>query len=308
MASLLYAGTAPGVHAPPGNPAGFAASLGSYTKGTVVPGAGCPPGYQYIVGSGCNPISGAGPVVTLGAASPLASNPVAPRMPSLAMSNFSLPDYSFSPGGSYGSTTYGGSPTSTNFPQMGSSPAQNLCIQGCALLPPGARPLCIAGCQVILPGNTGTPSTGFAGCPAGWVLDSSGRCVQGGMGGMMQRVIPGGSTGTMIPGQAQQGAFGIPAETPAQVGTIMRNDGSVGPVFRCRGNLVLGRDNLCYARGSIPRGARKHPPGRKPLLTGGDLRCLSKAQGLRGKIKRAARGAKLYVADRPPAKSGKKRR
>lgn len=243
------------------------------------------------------------PMKTLGAASPLGS-----YAPGSTMANQFTPPFGFdfSP---YSSPTFNPYSSPAYTPSGGSSPTQNLCIQGCQLLPAAARPLCIAACGFIPSGGGGGGGMGMVpSCAPGYVLNSAGQCVVAGVGGMMERMLPGGSTGTMLPGQAQMGAFGIPAETPAQVGTILRNDGSTGPVFRCRGNLVLGKDNLCYARGSIPRSARKHPPGRKPLLTGGDLKCLTKAQGLRGKIKRAARGAKLFVADRPPQKGPKPRR
>jgi len=45
----------------------------------------------------------------------------------------------------------------------------------------------------------------------------------------------------------------------------------------CVRGMVLGNDNLCYNRSQIRNGDRMWPRGRRPLLTGGDMRAISTA-------------------------------
>jgi len=119
-------------------------------------------------------------------------------------------------------------------------------------------------------------------CPPGTSVDNSGRCATVGLRGELQRFLPRGETGFVgdVFGEAVMGAFGIPAVVPAQVGTIQRKDGSVGPILRCPNKTVLGADNLCYMKGSVGR-FRKWPRGTRPFLTGGDVKCLRRANTLR---------------------------
>jgi len=79
-------------------------------------------------------------------------------------------------------------------------------------------------------------------------------------------------------GEAVQGRFGV-ALQPAQINSVR---------LMCPRGSVLGSDNLCYNRGNLARKDRKWIPGRKPLLTGGDLNAISRAA-------RAARRMKLQT-------------
>lgn len=102
-----------------------------------------------------------------------------------------------------------------------------------------------------------------ASCPDGYQVNpQTGICEKSGTMGAVQRYLPGGQTGTMadIYGQAVVGAFGIPALVPAQVGTITRRDGTVNSVLRCPPGAVLGKDSLCYQKGTIAKKFRKWPP------------------------------------------------
>jgi len=135
--------------------------------------------------------------------------------------------------------------------------------------------------------NTGVGGGLVSGCPTGYEWDGT-QCVQSGLGGLAARILPGGNTGT-IPtttagsyGQAVMGAWGQPALVPAQVGTI-----NGGPILRCPTGAVLGKDNLCYQKGSIPNKYRKWPRGSRPLLTGGEMKTLRKVRSLENKVKRA---------------------
>jgi len=135
-------------------------------------------------------------------------------------------------------------------------------------------------------------NTFAAGCPTGFRRDpQTGQCLKEGISGAIERFLPGGKTGTAadIYGQASLGMFGVPAIAPAQLSQA---------VYRCPPGTVLGKDNLCYAKGSITNKQRKWPKGRKPLLTGGDMRVLSRARTLEGKVKRAAQSSGFIVRKR----------
>jgi len=136
--------------------------------------------------------------------------------------------------------------------------------------------------------NLGLPtpmSVGRTGCSEGFRTDPrTGQCVRTGVVGAVQRVVPGGQTGTMadVFGEAVVGAFGMPALVPAQVGSIDRQDGTVGPILKCPPRMVLGVDNLCYTKGTRGLAAfRKWKPGTRPFLTGGDVKVLRRANTLR---------------------------
>jgi len=45
----------------------------------------------------------------------------------------------------------------------------------------------------------------------------------------------------------------------------------------CRRGMVLGSDGVCYNRSQISNKERAWPRGRRPLLTGGDMRAISTA-------------------------------
>lgn len=148
----------------------------------------------------------------------------------------------------------------------------------------------------------------LASCPTGYAIGKTGICEKTGAGGFFERVLPGGETGTLGPGgTAVLGLYGA-GIMPAQVGSITRNDGTVMPLLRCPAGHVLGKDSICYDRGAISRRQRKHPPARKPLLTGGDMSALTRVNRIKGKLKTGARSAGLYVADRKPTSPCKKRK
>jgi len=109
-----------------------------------------------------------------------------------------------------------------------------------------------------------------AGCPPGFIRDTRGECVElrgrkkGGISGAAQRFIPGGETGFEEFGEAVMGQFGA-ALQPAQVESSR---------LVCPRGTVLGMDGLCYNRRDLRNNERKWPRGTRPLLTGGDMRCI----------------------------------
>ena len=67
-------------------------------------------------------------------------------------------------------------------------------------------------------------------------------------------------------GDAVMGRFG-PAQVPGS---------RVVDVATCGTGMALGKDGLCYDH--LPNRDRKYPRGRRPLLTGGDMRAISRAR------------------------------
>jgi len=121
-----------------------------------------------------------------------------------------------------------------------------------------------------------------AGCPPGFTRDSAGRCVplrqpaEPGIRAFGARLFPGGDPGRTEFGEAVLGQFGAALE----------------PGFRdtstavCPRGTVLGMDGLCYNKRDIKNSERKWPRGRKPLLTGGDMRCISIAASAAKRLQR----------------------
>lgn len=140
-------------------------------------------------------------------------------------------------------------------------------------------------------------ATAGAGCPPGFKL-VRGRCVETGVAGAVQRFLPGGQTGLLADeqGEVVMGGFGIPAQVPSQVGTVARRDGSVSPILRCTAGFVLGRDELCYLKGSIPRSFRKWPPNAKPPISAADWKATKTLGRIQKTVKKVASTAGFTCA------------
>ena len=126
-------------------------------------------------------------------------------------------------------------------------------------------------------------------CPSGYEW-KNGKCQATGLGSALERWVPGGETGTLADdyGEAVVGAFGKPALMPAVAGQVAKRDGTTGPILRCPRGTVLGKDNLCYPKGSITNANRKWPKPTKAPITAADMRMLSKISTLQGRIEKAA--------------------
>jgi len=92
-------------------------------------------------------------------------------------------------------------------------------------------------------------------------------------------LVPGGDTsggGMYIGyGEAVMGRYGAaiqPAVMPIQV-------------KKCPRGAVLGNDGLCYNSRDLRKSDRMWVPGRKPLLTGGDLNAIARASRAANKMK-----------------------
>jgi len=168
-----------------------------------------------------------------------------------------------------------------------------------------------------VPGNFGTPSSGgfsggarrvlaasslaATGCPDGFELDADGRCAKVGVRGAIERFLPGGRTGF-----AEQGEFG-----EAQVG---RFGAGLEPAVRsmetrmCPRGTVLGIDGLCYNKRDLRNTDRFWPRGRRPLLTGGEMRCIGIAARAAGKIRTKTKQLqKLGMLPKPTRRAAPRR-
>lgn len=137
-------------------------------------------------------------------------------------------------------------------------------------------------------GGGGKPREPFNPCPTGFKL-KSGKCVREGVVGTIERILPGGDTGTLADrtGESTVGAFGLPALFPAQVGTITRNDGGVSPILRCRPGFVLGTDDLCYPKAILSGRSkfRKHKRSVRPPITRADMAAINRAAAAQERVK-----------------------
>jgi hypothetical protein len=129
-------------------------------------------------------------------------------------------------------------------------------------------------------GHQGQGLTGGNPCPTGFEWNGA-ECVQTGFRGGLERFLPGGETGMGMDvyGEAVMGAFGKPAIVPAT---------SSQPTRHCPPGTVLGKDNLCYAKGSISNQNRKWPRAPRPVLSSADMKTIRKAKSLQNRVKKAA--------------------
>lgn len=121
-----------------------------------------------------------------------------------------------------------------------------------------------------VPGNFAPTGGSGVTCPDG-TLSILGRCVD---------IQPGGATqgaGLVVSGgEPVLGRYGV-AMVPQAVERVRR---------RCPRGMVLGMDNLCYNKRDLRKNERKWNPGRKPLLTGGELNAISTALSAAKKLDR----------------------
>jgi len=146
----------------------------------------------------------------------------------------------------------------------------------CSILPPNLQ----AACRGLVPGpGPQQPPPGPSGptavCPPGTVRQNGGCVTVGSPGG--------GGGGTVV-----MGSFGIPATTPVVVGNIRGK-----PIRQCNKGSVLGMDELCYMKGSLPTKFRKWKPAPKPPMSAADAKSLRRIGTLQKRVKKLAGDANL---------------
>lgn len=114
-------------------------------------------------------------------------------------------------------------------------------------------------------------------CPPGQVrVPFTNRCA----GVSPADILPGGapfvSTSVQM-GTPTLGHYGV-AVTPMAMERVK---------LRCPRGMVLGMDNLCYNKRNLRADERKWKPGRRPLLTGGEMNAITVAARAAGKLERS---------------------
>lgn len=159
------------------------------------------------------------------------------------------------------------------------------------------------------------------GCPPGFFFDGRG-CVPSTVVGRAISQIPGpigGAGGSLLAAAAkrqQERQLGI-REAPLalgpgedQFGAMVLGQFGAGlePAVRdtmtriCPRGSVLGKDGLCYNKRDIPNSQREWPRGRRPLLTGGEMRAISVAASAAKKLQRKQKQLQsLGLLKRPTA-------
>jgi hypothetical protein len=116
-------------------------------------------------------------------------------------------------------------------------------------------------------------------CPSGFRLGTQGQCLTvadigrqvpaPGLRAGIERFFPGGGTGfepaAALVGGAVMGRYGAALEPG-----VMAINRAV-----CLRGMQLADDGLCYNKSQISNKQRMWPAGRRPLLTGGDMRAIS---------------------------------
>ena len=128
-----------------------------------------------------------------------------------------------------------------------------------------------------------------------------------GVGGFFQRVLPGGATGFEVQEPAVLAPMG-----PQGAATLGRFGAAVEPTFRsstirdCPRGMVLAVDSLCYSRRDVRNSERFWPRGRRPLLTGGEMRAISTAASAARKLQRKQKDLQeLGLLPKPTARRRK---
>jgi len=132
-------------------------------------------------------------------------------------------------------------------------------------------------------------------CPPGFVLDAGG-CVPIGQPPVPTGGLPPEAAAQLGFGEARMGQFGAALEPEVVTGTTRR----------CPRGAVLAVDGLCYNRGSITNAQRAWPRGRRPLLTGGDMRCISVAARAATKLKGAQKRLEAIGLLKKPVRRAQK--
>jgi len=167
---------------------------------------------------------------------------------------------------------------------------------GAGLLPGGSTAVSVV--TGVLGGRGGRPPLGVIALPAS---------VPGGGGGRGSAVCPPGTPGCppcppkTVPDPrgggfcvARTSVFGIGRGAAADFGAAVMGQfgAALEPAVRmtdtrvCPRGTVLGMDGLCYNKRDLKNAERLWPKGRAPLLTGGEMRCISIASRAANKLAR----------------------
>lgn len=159
-------------------------------------------------------------------------------------------------------------------------------VAGLLPIPGGNLVSRITGALAGRGGGTGTAAPcppGFPGCPRSSRFPGLGFSPDGGgapcPSGTVRVTLPNGET----PCLSRKSRMGIRQGLSADFGEAVNGQFGVAlePAVRtlnirfCPRGAVLGSDGLCYDRKTLRNTDREWPRGRRPLLTGGEMRAIS---------------------------------
>lgn len=214
---------------------------------------------------------GVGPAIILG---PQTQTPIQSEVTPVAFST--LRRSGFSSGLTGPGASLPGSGSGSGLPVSG-VPCTILQAAGFPCSTTGAIDALRAGINVVT-GSGSSSGSGFqpaAGCQPGFEANKS--------TGVCEFIGSPGEISTRGGGGATMGMFGAPAVAATIVGEIQGS-----PIRKCPRGTVLGLDDLCYAKGSIPRKYRKWKPARRAPVTAADAAAIRKAESAKGRVKRLA--------------------
>lgn len=122
-----------------------------------------------------------------------------------------------------------------------------------------------------------------------------------GENGVLRPLAPAGGNGTRLPSGCPRGyrpdfrtGECEPAAGQGMGGMGMHGAGSLPMIVTfdravCGKKQVLGDDGFCYHKTQISNKQRMWPQGRRPLLTGGDMRAIGVASRAAGKLERTTK-------------------
>jgi len=155
---------------------------------------------------------------------------------------------------------------------------------------------------------------GLTPCPPGFAVGADGQCLATvrtptpGFRGRIERILPGGRTGFGPDVEVQQ------VQTMAGMGQdfgdarVGRFGAGLEPAVRsmstriCPRGAVLAIDGLCYNRRDLRNADRMWPRGRRPLLTGGEMRCITIASNAAKKLQNKQKQLRALGLLKAPAR------
>ena len=129
--------------------------------------------------------------------------------------------------------------------------------------------------------------------PPARINPATGRCEAPtpGIRGRIERFLPGGRTGFAEAPDGRPAAFTGPVgdAVMGQFGAALVPGTMVVERSVCLPGMQLAKDGLCYNKGAITNSQRLWPRGRRPLLTGGDMRAIGVAARAGAKLDRTTK-------------------
>jgi len=199
-------------------------------------------------------------------------------------------------GGAVGGFVRGGAPTGSGGCPPGFNPSGGGCVAAVAKVP-GLRGFA----QRVVPGG----ATGFevqaprmTKFTRRIARERAARVEQG-----LPAFINGGVTPPFLNGEGPAGSAPSGEAVVGRFGAGIEPDVRRTQIRDCPRGMVLAVDDLCYNRRDLRNSERFWPRGRRPLLTGGEMRAISTAASAARKLQRKQKDLmKLGLLPKPTAR------